>query len=96
MAEGGDGDVRRGLHQCQFRRGLAHTHLTDHRIGADNSAARYLLPEPVEEEEAIALLHPDPRPRQSPLGEKIGDQFERLLILVPGSDFGVYAQLLGD
>ena len=49
---------------------------------------RQLLLQPVEDEEAVGLLDADRRAGEPALAQEVGDQLQRLLILVPGADFG--------
>ena len=37
---------------------------------------------------AVGLLEPDRRAGDAALAEEVGDQLQRLLVLVPGADFG--------
>ncbi len=86
IAQGGDHDVGGRLHERELGGRLDHPQLADDGIGADDASARELLLQPVLEEEAVGLLEPHRRAGGSALAEEIGDELQRLLVLLPGAD----------
>ena len=89
-------DVRRRLHQRELGCRLDHPAAADDRVGADSAQRRDLLPEPIEDEIAVGLFEADWRPRDPAFAQEIGNQFQRLLIFIPGPDFGRDRQAFGD
>ena len=77
-------------------RRLDHPAAANDRIGADVAQARKLLAKPVEDEEAVGLLEADRLRCDAALAEEVGDELQRLLVLVPGADLGGDRQALGD
>ena len=96
VAEGRYHDVGRRLHQRNFRSGFIHAATAHHGVGADDTRTGQLLVELVEDEEAVGLLHADGSRRKSALAQEVGYQFQRLVMLVPGPDFGGDAETFLD
>jgi hypothetical protein len=96
VTKGSEYDVVRRLHQRQFVRRLDHPATANHRIAAHHLDGRQLLLQPIENEIAVCLLEADRLRCDSALAEEIGDELQRLLILVPCANFRRDRQRFGD
>ena len=96
VAQRREHDVVGRLHQRELGRRLDHPAAADDRVGADDAHAGQLLLQAVEDEEAVGLLEPDRLAGDAALAQEVGDQLQRLLILVPGADLGRDRQAFGD
>jgi hypothetical protein len=89
-------DVVRGLHEGELGRRFDHSLRPDDRVGADDADTGQLLFQPIHDPVAVGFLEGDRAVGDPPLVQEVGHQSQRLLILVPGADFGGHLEHLGD
>ena len=95
VAEGGDGDVRRLLHQRQLVRRLDHSAAAHDRSTWTDLDAAHGPAEAVHREETDRLLNAD-RAGDTAVAQEAGDALQRILVLVPGAHVRRDLQALAD